>query len=137
MVLAADNNAAERALRGVVDGDQLLALGLEIDPERNTVEGLAVSWFDVSDLETPVLFDRLVFRDNGWSWSEALSDHHAITYHRDVLSFPRYRRSDQQGHETSLAVVDVIPGQPLAHLGMCLTTTSDRPALTIGYAVAS
>lgn len=100
-----------------VDGDQLLALGLEIDPERNTVEGLAVSWFDVSNLETPVLFDRLVFRDNGWSWSEALSDHHAITYHRDVLSFPRYRWSDQQGHETSLAVVDAIPGQPLVHLG--------------------
>ena len=100
-----------------VGGDQLLALGLEIDPDTNTIEGLAVSWFDVSDLEAPTLFDRLVFRDHGWSWSEALYDHHAITYHRDVLSFPRYRWSAQQGYETSLAVVDAVPGQPLLHLG--------------------
>jgi hypothetical protein len=100
-----------------VDGDQLLALGLEIDPDGNTVEGLAVSWFDVSDLQAPALFDRLVFSGHGWSWSEALYDHHAITYHRDVLSFPRYRWTYGQGYESSLAVIDAVPGQPLLHLG--------------------
>jgi len=100
-----------------VGGDKLLALGLEIDPQSNATEGLAVSWFDVSDLGAPTLFDRLVFSGEGWSWSEALYDHHAITYHRDVLSFPRYRLSAQQRYETSLAVVDAIPGQPLLHLG--------------------
>ncbi len=100
-----------------VSGDQLLALGLEIDPDSNTVEGLAVSWFDVSDIGSPTLFDRLVFRGNGWSWSEALYDHHAITYHRDVLSFPRYRWSPPDNYESSLAVVDAVPGQPLLHLG--------------------
>lgn len=100
-----------------VGGDQLLALGLEIDPDGNTVEGLAVSWFDVSDLEAPSLFDRLVFGGHDWRWSEALYDHHAITYHRDVLSFPRYRWTDVQGYESSLAVVDAVPGQPLLHLG--------------------
>ena len=100
-----------------VGEDRLLALGLEIDPNGTTVEGLAVSWFDVSDLSAPTLFDRLVFTDHSWSWSEALYDHHAITYHRDVLSFPRYRWTAGQGHETSLAVVDAVPGQPLLHLG--------------------
>ena len=100
-----------------VGEDQLLALGLEIDPNGIIVEGLSVSWFDVSDLEAPTLFDRLVFSGHGWSWSEALYDHHAITYHRDVLSFPRYRWTDIPGWESSLTVVDAVPGQPLLHLG--------------------
>jgi len=113
-----------------VAGDQLLAMGLEIDPFSNTIEGLAVSWFDVSNLEAPTLFDRLVFDDNGWSWSEALHDHHAITYHRDVLSFPRYRWSGHQSYETSLAVVDAVPGQPLVHLGDVRHDDLGSPNLT-------
>jgi hypothetical protein len=100
-----------------VDGDRLLALGLEIDPDGNTIEGLAVSWFDVSDIAAPSILDRLVFRGDDWSWSEALHDHHAITYHRGVLSFPRYRWSEPNDYESSLAVVDAVPGQPLLHLG--------------------
>ena len=46
-----------------------------------------------------------------------MHDHHAITYHRDVLSFPRYRWTYGQGYESSLAVIDAVPGQPLLYLG--------------------
>lgn len=98
-------------------GDQwLLSMGLEVNPATNRTVGLAVSCFDVSDLAAPFLAHRLVFDDPNGSWSEALYDHHAITYHRQVLTFPIYRSSGT-GWSTALAVVDADPEVGLTWLG--------------------
>lgn len=71
--------------------DWLLAVGMEADDEGRVL-GLAVSLFDVSDPAHPRLAHRhLIEGDEGaWSWSEALADHHAFTYHRGVLAIPAY-----------------------------------------------
>jgi uncharacterized secreted protein with C-terminal beta-propeller domain len=60
--------------------------------EDGTITGLAVNLFDVSDFANPALAYQYVIdaEDNQWSWSEAMWDHHAFTFHRDVLSFPVY-----------------------------------------------
>jgi uncharacterized secreted protein with C-terminal beta-propeller domain len=73
-------------------GDEwLLAVGQEAD-ENGRVIGLAVSIFDVRDFADPKLAHRYLVedREEAWSWSEALSDHHAFTYHRGILSIPAY-----------------------------------------------
>jgi len=71
--------------------DHLLAVGMEATPEGQAV-GLSVSLFDVSDFANPRLADRYLIEssDEQWSWSEALSDHHAFTFHRGILSIPAY-----------------------------------------------
>jgi hypothetical protein len=80
-----------------VDADHLLAVGMEATDEGRIL-GLAVSVFDVSDFANPTLAHRYLIEDqsNMWSWSEALYDHHAFTFHRGVLSIPAYVRSGQQ-----------------------------------------
>jgi uncharacterized secreted protein with C-terminal beta-propeller domain len=68
--------------------DHLLAVGRTGRPD-GTIEGLAVNLFDVSDFTRPELaFQEAVEPRRGWAWSEALDDHRAFTYHRDVLSIP-------------------------------------------------
>ncbi|TNE91473.1 MAG: hypothetical protein EP330_05125 [Deltaproteobacteria bacterium] len=70
-----------------LDEDHLLAVGMAGDWEGN-VQGLAVTVFDVSDFANPRVAQQLELGTEGWSWSEALWDHHAFTYHRGVLSIP-------------------------------------------------
>ena len=72
-----------------VPDDHLLAVGMEAD-QQGQVEGLAVSLFDVSDPAAPALDDRYVVADDGWSWSDALSDHHAFTYLGGRLAIPAW-----------------------------------------------
>jgi len=74
-----------------IGNDWLLAVGMEADDEGRVL-GLAVSVFDVRDFADPKLAHRYLIEDDedSWSWSEALSDHHAFTYHRGVLSIPAY-----------------------------------------------
>lgn len=69
--------------------DHLLAVGRAGDEDGN-VGGLAFSVFDVSDLENPAQVQSFTVEGSDWSWSEALWDHHAFTYHRDVLTVPMY-----------------------------------------------
>ena len=75
-----------------MDGDHLLAIGMA-GLEDGTLTGMAVNIFDVSDFSTPLLKHQyeITNPDAGWSWSEALWEHHAFTYHRDVLTIPAYR----------------------------------------------
>jgi hypothetical protein len=51
---------------------------------------MQVSLFDVSDLSAPRLADRFSFDVPGWAWSEALSEHHAVSYfpEHQVLTIP-------------------------------------------------
>ncbi|MCB9760548.1 MAG: beta-propeller domain-containing protein [Alphaproteobacteria bacterium] len=72
-----------------MDSDHLLAVGRHGDMDGN-VEGLAINVFDVSDLDNPMLAHQFVLDEGNWSWSEALYDHHAFTFHRGVLSIPAY-----------------------------------------------
>lgn len=71
--------------------NHLLAVGMA-GTEEGQITGLAVNVFDVSDLENPTLVQSFELEDDAstWSWSEALWDHHAFTYHRDVLTIPAY-----------------------------------------------
>jgi len=74
-----------------IGDDWLLAVGQEAD-ENGRVIGLAVSIFDVRDFAKPTLAHRYLVenQEETWSWSEALNDHHAFTYHRGILSIPAY-----------------------------------------------
>ncbi len=75
-----------------MDGDHLLSIGMA-GLDDGTLTGMAVNIFDVTDFTDPQLKFQyeLTNPDDGWSWSEALWEHHAFTYHRDVLTIPAYR----------------------------------------------
>ena len=99
-------------------GDEwLLAVGQEADEEGRVI-GLAVSVFDVRDLTDPKLAHRYLIEgeDDTWSWSEALHDHHAFTYHRGVLSIPAYIGGEQERF-SGLLVLAVDPEDGIYELG--------------------
>ncbi len=101
-----------------MDENHLLAIGMDGDEEGN-LTGLAVKIFDVEDLESPSLVDDFVI-DNpaqGWSWSEALYDHHAFTFHRDVLAFPAAQVSSGQRWTAGLIVLAADVEEGLTKLG--------------------
>ena len=112
-------------------GDEwLLAVGQEADEEGRVI-GLAVSIFDVRDFADPKLAHRYVIEDDDetWSWSEALHDHHAFTYHRGVLSIPVYIGSAEDRF-SGLLVLAVDPEDGIWELGRIdhqgLSTGEDR-----------
>ncbi|MFV2071315.1 MAG: beta-propeller domain-containing protein [Thermoanaerobaculales bacterium] len=100
-----------------IGDDWLLAVGQEADEEGRVI-GLAVSIFDVRDFSNPKLAHRYLIEgdDDTWSWSEALSDHHAFTYHRGVLSIPAYI-SSAKGRFSGLLVLAVDPEDGIHELG--------------------
>ncbi len=100
-----------------IGNDWLLAVGMEADVDGRVV-GLAVSVFDVRDFANPKLAHRYLIEDdeNSWSWSEALSDHHAFTYHRDVLSIPAYIGGGEDRF-SGLIVMSVDPEIGIFELG--------------------
>ncbi|MFH1177413.1 MAG: beta-propeller domain-containing protein [Acidobacteriota bacterium] len=67
----------------------LLAVGRAEDSTGRPNE-LAVNVFDVRDPARPRLAQQHVIErgDHAWSWSEALSDPHAFTFRRGILSLP-------------------------------------------------
>lgn len=69
--------------------DHLLAVGMD-GTDEGQLTGLAFNIFDVSDLKNPTLAHQHTLPTSDWSWSEALWDHHAFTYHRDVLTVPMF-----------------------------------------------
>ncbi|MCB9743466.1 MAG: beta-propeller domain-containing protein [Alphaproteobacteria bacterium] len=97
--------------------DKLLAVGMAGDWDGN-LQGLAVSVFDVSDLANPQLAHQYTFADEGWSWSEALYDHHAFTFHRGVLSIPAYSYDyEDGGYFSGLIVLSVDAEAGIEELG--------------------
>jgi uncharacterized secreted protein with C-terminal beta-propeller domain len=100
-----------------IGDDWLLAVGQEAD-EEGRVLGLAVSIFDIRDFAEPKLAHRHLIEgeDDTWSWSEALSDHHAFTYHRGVLSIPIYI-GGAEGRFSGLLVLAVDPEDGIWELG--------------------
>jgi uncharacterized secreted protein with C-terminal beta-propeller domain len=100
-----------------VGNNHLLSVGLDAD-EDGSVRGLAVSLFDVSDFADPRLAQRYLIEDEDrrWSWSEALNDHHAFTYHRSVLTIPAYI-SGEKSRFSGLIALLVEPGWRIGELG--------------------
>jgi hypothetical protein len=100
-----------------IDDDHLLAVGMETDEQGRPI-GLAVSVFDVSDPGSPSLDHRYLIEDEEgvWSWSEALDDHHAFTYHRSVLSIPAYLSGGDRQF-SGLVVMLVDPELGITELG--------------------
>jgi uncharacterized secreted protein with C-terminal beta-propeller domain len=100
-----------------IGDDWLLAVGQEADEEGRII-GLAVSIFDVRDFADPKLAHRYLIEgdDDTWSWSEALNDHHAFTFHRGVLSIPVYI-GGTEGRFSGLLVLAVDPEDGIWELG--------------------
>jgi len=100
-----------------VEDRYLLAVGRAEDGEGHLTE-LAVNLFDVADLAHPrLVHQHLVARGEGeWTWSEALWDHHAFTFHRGVLSVPLASASRERAL-SSLAVLEVDPELGIRELG--------------------
>jgi hypothetical protein len=95
--------------------DHLLTVGMD-DGGGAHDWGLAVSLFDVSDLDNPTLADRVVL--DAWG-SEAQSEHHAFTWSPEngTLAIPSW------GQESgTLEVLSADPASGLEHLG---TLTQD------------
>jgi uncharacterized secreted protein with C-terminal beta-propeller domain len=70
--------------------DHLLTIGRDAD-DQGQVMGVHLQIFDVSDLHNPVRTHQEKISTGSWSsWSEAMWDHHAFTYHpeKGVLAFP-------------------------------------------------
>jgi uncharacterized secreted protein with C-terminal beta-propeller domain len=100
-----------------IGDDWLLAVGQEADGEGRVI-GLAVSIFDVRDFADPKLAHRYLIEgeDDTWSWSDALHDHHAFTYHRGVLSIPAYIGGEHERF-SGLLVLAANPEDGIYELG--------------------
>lgn len=72
--------------------DHILAVGMA-GLDTGELTGLAINVFDISDMNNPTLVQQHEVGGNGWAWSEAMWDHHAFTFHRDVLTIPAFTES--------------------------------------------
>ncbi|MFZ5478536.1 MAG: beta-propeller domain-containing protein [Myxococcota bacterium] len=75
-------------LHPVGDG-YLLTVGMA-GTDDGAITGFSVKLFDVRDPTAPVLLDEATVSTDDGSWSEALWDHHAFTFHNGVLAVPIY-----------------------------------------------
>lgn len=66
-----------------VEGGYLIGIGRNADPATGQWGEPQVSLFDVSKPAEPVLLDRYTIDVGPWGWSEAFSDHHAVSYFPD------------------------------------------------------
>jgi len=78
-----------------LDATHLLGIGQDVNPATNEPDGLVLSLFDVSDLNNPTLVSRYEVAPNGWSWSQAQYDYHAITYYPQFQALTLPLDSDQ------------------------------------------
>jgi hypothetical protein len=92
---------------------QLLAIGQDADAS-GLVQGMALQIFDVRDANAPRLAHKYVFADQGYS--DANSDHRAITFHPDqnLVAFPFQNYSTG---ESTLEVFRVSTSDGFTRLG--------------------
>jgi uncharacterized secreted protein with C-terminal beta-propeller domain len=70
--------------------DHLMTIGQDADSDGR-IQGVHLQIFDVSDMTDPErVFQEKITTGNWSSWSEAMWNHHAFTYHpgRKMLAFP-------------------------------------------------
>lgn len=73
-----------------IDANHLLTIGQDADDEGR-VTGVHLQIFDVSDMKNPKRTHQHLISTGDWSsWSEAMWDHHAFTYHagKKILGVP-------------------------------------------------
>lgn len=85
--------------------DHLLTIGQDADDDGR-VTGVHLQIFDVSDMKNPTRTHQEKISTGSWSsWSEAMWDHHAFTYHQEkgILAVPVniYDWQDQNGENFS------------------------------------
>jgi uncharacterized secreted protein with C-terminal beta-propeller domain len=90
-----------------VGDNHLLTIGQNAD-DQGRILGVQLQIFDVSDLSNPTRTFQQDISTGDWSsWSEALWDHHAFTYHagKELLAFPiniyNWDEATQQGSHFS------------------------------------
>jgi hypothetical protein len=91
-------------------GTHLLTIGVDGDDDGAN-GAIALQIFDVTDAAAPKLTHKFPLTDEqGWSWSEALYNHKALTFYEDVLAFPveGYTTSPQSG--LALFRIDAVNG---------------------------
>jgi uncharacterized secreted protein with C-terminal beta-propeller domain len=75
-----------------LDDGYLLGVGRDADPETGATLGLKVSLFDVRDPSAPTEVSTFLVEQptEGWSWSDAEWDHHALGFFSelDVVALP-------------------------------------------------
>jgi uncharacterized secreted protein with C-terminal beta-propeller domain len=75
-----------------LDDGFLLGIGRDADPETGRTRGLKVSLFDVRDASAPKEVGTFLVDQpaDGWSWSDAEWDHHALGFfpELDVVALP-------------------------------------------------
>jgi hypothetical protein len=72
----------------IENGDYLLTVGMDGN-DAGINGGIALQIFDVRDPLAPQLAHKLPLSDNGgWSYSEALYNHKAFTFHEGMLAIP-------------------------------------------------
>ena len=106
-----------------LDDNHVLTIGVNTD-QSNVIQGLSLSIFDVANPDLPALEHRIHFGD-GWSFSAALSDHHAFTYfpEQKTLAIPLqladWSTSGWWGglQASGLEVFHVDPATGFTHLG--------------------
>lgn len=76
-----------------VDDTHLLGIGRSAD-ENGFETGMQLSLFDVSDFAAPSLAQNLLL---GEGWSDALYDHHAVTFFEGTLLLPLSAWTDEGG----------------------------------------
>jgi hypothetical protein len=93
--------------------NHLLAVGQDAD-ERGVTLGFALKIFDVRDADQPSLAHQYTFIEPGYS--DAASDHRAISFHpdEDLISFPFY---NYQTGRSSLEVFRASTGDGFSRLG--------------------
>ena len=114
----------------------MLGIGRDVDPDTGRVLGLQLSLFDVSNPSAPVRDAVHTFPGEGWeAWSEALSDHHAVSWfpERGILTLPG-TRFNADGTTNSLWVLRVDLGATAGFtlLGEVLHDSAVRRSVRIG-----
>jgi len=74
-----------------LDDTHLLGIGRDVDPDTGRVLGLQLSIFDIGDPADPKRTSTYTFAGDRWqSWSETLSDHHALSWFAEqgILALP-------------------------------------------------
>lgn len=98
-------------------GTHLVTIGVDGD-ELGANGGVALQIFDVTDATSPKLTHKLpLSNENGWSWSEALYNHKALTFYEDVLAFPVEGYSDGYGPQSALGLFRIDAESGITDLG--------------------
>lgn len=85
-------------------GDRLVSIGVDDTDNKRRV---AVSLFDVSDVNNPKLFDKVSMGES-WSWSEAQYDEKAFTVlpHAGLILVP-YQGHEAGGYAKKVQIIDL------------------------------